>query len=266
MIIVGELINASRKSIREAIDARDKNTLQKVARDEANAGANYIDVNAGVFVDDEVELLKWLVELVQAVVNLPCSLDSPNPRALEYALSAHKGTAMINSISLEKSRHDQLLPLLAGTDLKVVALCMSDEGMPKTSDQRLKIADKLIASLVSNGVKLENIFIDPLVQPISADSNFGAEFLKAVEAILNHFPEVHIMGGLSNVSYGLPQRIFLNRTFMAMAIAKGMDGAILNPLDKKMMATIAAAEALAGKDDYCLSYIKSFRDGKLIDV
>jgi 5-methyltetrahydrofolate--homocysteine methyltransferase len=266
MMIVGELINASRKSIREAIDARDKNTLQEVARDEADAGANYIDVNAGVFVDNEAELLKWLAELVQDVVDLPCSLDSPNPRALEHALSTHKGTAMINSISLEEKRHDQLIPILAGTDLKVVALCMSDEGMPETSDQRLKIADKLITSLVNNGVKLENIFVDPLVQPISANLNFGAEFLKAVEVILGHFPEVHIMCGLSNISYGLPQRMFLNRTFMAMAIAKGMDGAILNPLDQKMMATIDAAEALAGKDNYCLNYIKSFRDGKFTDV
>jgi cobalamin-dependent methionine synthase I len=115
MIIVGELINASRKSIREAIDTRDKITLQKVARDEAIAGANYIDVNAGVFLDNEAELLKWLVELVQDVVDLRCSLDSPNPRALEHALSA-KGTAMINSISLEKSRHHQLIPILAGKD------------------------------------------------------------------------------------------------------------------------------------------------------
>jgi 5-methyltetrahydrofolate--homocysteine methyltransferase len=165
MIIVGELINASRKSIWKAIDAQDKNLLQKVARDEADVGANYIDVNAGVFVDNEAELLKWLVELVQDAIYLPYFLDSPNPRALEHAFSIHRGTAKINSLFLEKGRHDQLFPMLADTDLKVVAICMSDEGMPQTSDQRLQIADKFITSLINNDEKLENIFLDPLVLP-----------------------------------------------------------------------------------------------------
>ncbi|HBP64779.1 MAG TPA: methyltetrahydrofolate--corrinoid methyltransferase, partial [Desulfosporosinus sp.] len=124
MIIVGELINASRKSIGEAIKAQDKDYIQKVARDEFEAGANYIDVNAGIFVGKEPEYLKWLVKTVQEVVDCPCCIDSPDPKAIQEALSVHKGVAMINSISLEKSRYDALIPVVAGTDLKVVALCM----------------------------------------------------------------------------------------------------------------------------------------------
>jgi 5-methyltetrahydrofolate--homocysteine methyltransferase len=168
---------------------------------------------------------------------------------------------MINSISLEKERYDKLMPILAGTDFKVVALCMSDAGMPETVDDRLKIADKLINGLLQNGVKLENIFVDPLVQPMSVNNRFGVEFLEAIARIMQGFPGIHMACGLSNISFGLPARKFLNQTFMVMAIARGLDGAIVNPLDRKMMANIVAAEALAGKDNYCMRYLKAFRAG-----
>lgn len=263
MIIVGELINASRKAIGKAITENDTTAVQTVAIDQHKAGANYIDVNAGIFVGKEAAYLTWLTQTVQAAVDGPCALDSPDPAALEAALAVHKGTAMINSISLEKERFDKLLPVVAGTDLKVVALCMSDDGMPETVEARLAIADKLINALVQNRVAIENIYVDPLVQPMSVNNSFGVEFLNAIEAIRRKFPGVHTMCGLSNISFGLPARKFLNQTFMAMAIAKGLDGAIINPLDKKMMANIVAAEALAGRDNYCVKYLKAFRAGLL---
>ena len=263
MIIVGELINASRKAIGAALTAQDSATIQATAIDQHQAGANYIDVNAGIFVGKEADYLVWLTKTVQAVVNGPCALDSPDPAALEAALAVHQGQAMINSISLEKDRFDKLLPLVAGTDLKVVALCMSDDGMPETVADRLTIADKLINALVQKGVALDNIYVDPLVQPMSVNNSFGVEFLNAIEAIRQRFPGVHTMCGLSNISFGLPARKFLNQTFMAMAIAKGLDGAIINPLDKRMMANITAAEALAGRDNYCMKYLKAFRAGLL---
>lgn len=163
MIIVGELINASRKAIKTAIENHDADTIQQVAIDQFAAGADYIDVNAGVFVSTEPEHLKWLVKTVQSVTDAPCCIDSPSPKAIEAALSVHKGTAMINSISLEKERYEKLLPIVGGTDLKVVALCMSDEGMPETTDDRMKIADKLVNGLVQASVSIENIHVDPLV-------------------------------------------------------------------------------------------------------
>ena len=262
MLIVGELINASRKAIATAIEAQDKETIEKVAKDQLEAGANFVDVNAGVFVGQETDYLKWLVSTVQSVVEAPCCIDSPDPQAIEAALSIHKGTAMINSISLEKERYQSLLPIVAGTDLKVVALCMSDEGMPETTEQRIKIADKLINGLVASNISIENIYVDPLVQPISTNTGFGVEFVDAVEAIKKNFEGVHTMCGLSNISFGLPERKFLNQTFMVMAITKGLDGAIINPFDRKMMANIIAAEALMGKDEYCMNYLKAFRAKK----
>jgi 5-methyltetrahydrofolate--homocysteine methyltransferase len=259
MLIVGELINASRKAIKAAIEKQDQEAIAQIAKDQSAAGANYIDVNAGVFVGQEPEYLEWLVKTVQSVVEEPCCIDSPDPKAIEKALAAHNGTAMINSISLESERYEALMPIIAGTDLKVVALCMSDDGMPETTDDRMKIADKLVNGLLQNNVPLENIYVDPLVQPVSTNNNFGVEFLDAIEQIVTNYQGIHTVCGLSNISFGLPERKFLNQTFMSMAIAKGLDGAIVNPLDKKMMANIVAAEALAGRDDYCMAYLQAYR-------
>ena len=259
MIIVGELINASRKKIASLIESKDAEAIQKIARDQWESGAHLIDVNAGIFVGKETEYLKWLVTTVQGAVDVPCCIDSPDPKAIEAALSVHKGSAMINSISLEKERYDALLPIVSGTDCKVVALCMSDKGMPRTADERMVIAEELINNLVKNNVPLDNIYVDPLVQPISTDGAFGVEFIHAIDMIMTKFSGVHTICGLSNISYGLPERKFLNRTFMVMAITKGLDGAIVDPLDKRMMGAIIAAEALAGKDDYCGAYLRAYR-------
>ena len=263
MIIVGELINASRKAIAGAIEAQDAEKIREIARLQAENGADYIDVNAGVFVGQELDYLKWLVTTVQEAVEVPCCIDSPDPAAIEAALGLHKGTAMLNSISMEKDRYDALMPIVAGTDLKVIALCMSDEGMPETTAARLEIADQLVNALVRNNVPLENIYVDPLVQPISTNQEFGLAFLKAIEEIMLRFEGVHTICGLSNISYGLPQRALLNQTFMAMAIGKGLDGAIVDPLNRRMMATITAAEALAGRDEYCGQYLTAYRQEKL---
>ena len=259
MLIVGELINASRKVIATAIETQDGDAIKKVAQDEFEAGAHYIDVNAGVFVGREHEYLTWLVKTVQSAVEAPCCIDSPDPKAIEAALSVHKGTPMINSISLEKERYNSLLPIVANTDMKIVALCMSDEGMPETADDRMAIADKLVNGLLQKNVSIENIYVDPLVQPVATNETFGLEFLEAIERLTQTFKGIHTVCGLSNISFGLPNRSFLNQTFMSMAIAKGLDGAIINPLDKKMMANIIAATALAGQDDYCMNYLKAYR-------
>ena len=259
------MINASRKAIKAAIEARDAAAIQQVAKDQAAAGADYIDVNAGIFVGQEPACLKWLVETVQQAVDKPCAIDSPDPAAIEAALTVHRGTPMINSISLEKDRWERLLPIVAGTDFKVIALCMSDGGMPQTVADRLAIAEALVGGLLKNNVKVANIFVDPLVQPVSVNTGFGMEFINAIEKVVQAYPGIHTACGLSNISYGLPARPFMNRTFMSMAIAKGLDGAIMNPLDGRMMAAIIAAEALAGRDNFCMTYLKAFRAGRLAE-
>ncbi|MDR1922719.1 MAG: dihydropteroate synthase, partial [Candidatus Adiutrix sp.] len=230
MIIVGELINASRKAVGAAIEAGDAEYIKQVAIDQDKAGATYIDANAGIFVGEEAKYMKWLIELIQGVSDKPIALDSPDPKVIEEGLALCKVTPMLNSISLEKDRWEKLLPIVSGNvELKVVALCMSDDGMPTTCDDRLRIADKLIEGLTGKGLKIDNIYIDPLVQPLGTDHTFGVEFINAVKAVAAKFPGVHFMCGLSNISYGLPARKFINRIFMAQAIASGLDGAIINP-------------------------------------
>ncbi|MGI6406140.1 MAG: methyltetrahydrofolate cobalamin methyltransferase [Syntrophaceticus sp.] len=262
MLVVGELINASRKDIAAAIEAQNEDKIKRVAREQIHAGADYVDVNAGVFVGKEADYLQWLVKTVQDEVDAPCCIDSPDPVAIEKALAVHEGTAMLNSISLEQERYEALLPLVSGTNLKIVALCMSDEGMPETCEERVKIADKLINSLVQKDVPIDNIYVDPLVQPISTNSAFGSEFLDAIGKIMTGFPGVHTICGLSNISYGLPLRKHLNQNFAVMAIARGLDGLIINPLDSQMMANIIAAETLAGRDNYCMKYLTAYRNKK----
>ncbi|MFO7965541.1 MAG: methyltetrahydrofolate cobalamin methyltransferase [Desulfobacterales bacterium] len=262
MIIVGELINSSRKQIKEAIEVQDADTIKGIASDQYANGADFIDVNAGTFIGKEAEYMKWLVTRIQEAVDAPCCIDSPDPAVIEAALKVHKGTSMINSISLEKERCDALLPILAGTDLNVIALCMSDEGMPETRQDRIAIAEKLINKLVKNNIALENIYVDPLVQPVSTNDAYGKEFLNAVEAVMSGFPGVHTICGLSNISYGLPLRKRINQTFVVMAIAKGLDGAIVNPLDRQMMANIITAEMLAAKDEFCMAYLTAYRNKK----
>ena len=264
MLIVGELINSSRKAVKAAIESGNVTEIQKLAADQRENGADYIDINAGTFVGREAEYMKWLVTSVQATVDTPCCIDSPDPAVIEAILPLHKGTPMINSISLEKDRYNALLPVVSGTDCKVIALCMSDEGMPETKEDRFSIASDLINKLVKNNVPLENIYVDPLVQPISTNDAYGREFMDAIEAIMTGFPGVHTICGLSNISYGLPERKLLNQSFMVMAICKGLDGAIVNPLDRRMMANIYAAETLAGRDEYCSNYLSAYRDGKLV--
>jgi len=267
MIVVGELINASRKAMGAAIKARDTGLIQKTAEDQYRAGADFIDVNAGIFVNEEADYLQWLVTTVQEAVDAPCCIDSPSPKAIEAALPVHKGIAMINSISLEKERYDSVLGLVAGTDLKVVALCMSDEGMPETAKDRLRISEKLVNGLVKHNVPLDNIYVDPLVQPISTKDDFGVEFLEAIQMIMTRFQGVHTICGLSNISYGLPMRKLMNRAFAIMAVARGLDSLIVNPLDRQMMANLVTAETLVGRDEFCTNFLQAYRQKKFeIDV
>lgn len=263
MLIVGELINSTRKSIASAIQAQDSEAIQKIARAQETAGADYIDVNAGTFRGKEAEYMKWLVKKVQEVVDVPCCIDSPDPKVVEAGLSVHKGAAMMNSISLEKERYENLIPVIAGTDLKIVALCTSDAGMPRTAEDRIKVADELVNALVKNHIKPENIYVDPLVQPVATDITFGRDFLFAIDRIMTRFEGVHSICGLSNISFGLPERKFLNRNFMVMAIAKGLDAAILDPLDRRMMTNIIAAETLAGRDNFCMQFLSAYRKKRL---
>lgn len=262
MIIVGELINTSRKTVEQAVKQGDRDFIRDIARRQAEAGADYIDVNAGTFVEKEIELLPWLIETVQAAVDMPLCLDSPDPAVLEKAMAIHKGVPMINSISLEKDRYQAMLPLVAGHPCKLVALCMKQTAMPATAAERVEAADELIEGLTQAGLKSEDIFIDPLVQPVSVDICMGKAVLDAISAIKAAHPDVHVICGLSNVSFGLPERKRINRYFLALAMHSGLDAAILDPTDRQLAAALKTSAMLLGQDDYCETFIEAYEKGE----
>jgi cobalamin-dependent methionine synthase I len=264
MIIVGEKVNSSRKGIARALEKRDAGFIGTVAREQAQAGAHYIDVNAGTYVDREVDHLCWLVEVVQSAVDLPLCLDSPNPKALSEAIKRHKGEPMINSISLEKDRFTSLLPVVTSQPCKVVALCMAQTSMPRTVEERVTVGSELIRKLTDEGIPIGNIYVDPLVQPVAVDIAMGSAALGAIRTIMNEFPGVNTICGLSNVSFGLPERHLINRNFLALCMASGLSAAILDPTDKKLMATLLALEMLLGRDEYCQNFIKAYQEGRIV--
>jgi cobalamin-dependent methionine synthase I len=263
MLIIAERINASRKSIAKAIGDGDRAFIQAEAKAQASAGAHYIDVNAGTFVGEEAEKLKWVVEAVQEATDLPLTIDSPDPEVIKAMMPLVKRTPMINSITLEPSRLEGVLPLVLEYRTKVIALCQAEQAMAETAEQKVELAGRLVEKLAGAGVARDDIYIDPLVYPLSTNPQSAAATLEAIAEIMKRFPGVHTVCGLTNVSYGLPARKLVNRAFLAAAITHGLDSAIIDPTDKLLFAMLKAATLVAGKDDYCMDYICAFREGRV---
>lgn len=257
--VIGERINTSRKKVQEAVAARNAEYIIDDVTKQQAAGAAFIDVNAGARIGHETEDMKWLLDTIQPIATVPLTLDSPDPAVLEMAFQMVENTPMINSISLEKERFDAMMPFLQGKKCKIIALCMDDAGMPATAADIIGRADTLVKELNAIGIATSDIYVDPLVQPISTDSNKGTMVLDATRGIKANYPDIHITGGLSNISFGLPQRKIINRTFVTLMMDAGMDSAIIDPLDEKIMATIKTADMLIGNDPFCGNFLKGVR-------
>jgi 5-methyltetrahydrofolate--homocysteine methyltransferase len=262
MLIVGERINATRKKVGAAVQAQDAEHIKAEATKQVEAGAQLIDVNGGI-PGKETEYLLWLVDVVKGVVDVPLCLDSADADALAAALPKCNQPAMINSVTLEEERLAKVTPLINDHGAKIIALCLSADGPPKGLDDRKDFAARLIDRLTGDGVPLEHIFVDPCVFPISTSPDAGSFVLDAVEWIHAQYPGVHTICGASNVSFGLPVRKLLNSVFLTMLIARGLDSAIIDPCNTLTRACVLAADALAGRDDFCTSYIEAFRAGNL---
>lgn len=263
MKIIGEKINGTRKKVAKAIAERDAEFIQNLARKQVEAGASWLDVNAGTHPDKEPEDLKWLIHLVQDVVDIPLCLDSANPKALRSAMKEVDKTPMINSISGESARLSGVLPIVAEFGCEVIALCMDDNGIPATTEDRLNVIRSVFEETRKAGVPDSKMFVDPLVMTIATNTNAGQITLNTMKAIRSEFPEAHISCGLSNVSFGLPFRHLINRTFLVLAIEAGMDSAIVDPNDYELQAAMYATDLILGHDKHCLSYTRAFRSGKL---
>ncbi len=261
MIIIGEKINGTRKSIARAIADKDHDFIGDLALRQVKAGADYLDINAGTHPDTEPEDMVWLINVVQEVTDVPLCLDSANPEAMAAGLGVVKTTPILNSLSGEKKRLEGVLPLAREHGAGLIVLTMDDDGIPNSVEKRLEIAQTLVNKIREAGLPDKNLYIDPLVTTLATDQESGKRAFETMRLIKEQFPEVHLTAGLSNISFGLPNRSIINQAFAALAIAAGLDSAIINPEDPELRGLIYAAEAVLGMDQYCMNYLRAFRAG-----
>lgn len=267
MLLIGELINGTREAVRAAILRRDGDYISELASRQDAAGADYIDCNAGTLPEREVEDMCWLVETVQKATQRPLSIDSRNEEALRAGLERHRnGQAFVNSVTLEKGLPERIFPLAREHGARVICLCMEETGVAHSAQDKLRVARALVARAEQAGIAREQLYVDAAVLPVATFGQAGCEFLEAIRAIKAEMPQVHLIAGMSNISYGLPLRRLLNATFLSMAMAHGLDSAILDPTDPLVMSMVRAASLLLGQDEWGEAYLRAFREGRLADV
>lgn len=258
-VMIGERINPTgRKKVLQALQENDFESVRTDAVGQVEAGAKMLDVNAGVPGADEVVLLSRVLNEVMAVVDVPLAIDTANPQALEAALKIYDGKALINSTNGEEKSLQVVLPIAKEFGAAVIGLCMDDDGIPKTPQDRLAVADKIINRAAQLGIPVEDIVIDPLAMTMGADHNAGRITLDSIALIVDTFG-VNITMGASNVSFGLPDRKYVNAAYMAMAIHAGLTCPITNPLVTEISTAVLAADLALGKDEFGMGWIKAYR-------
>jgi len=261
MIVIGEKINGAIPSVKAAIAQRDEDFIRDLVKRQVNVGVDYLDVCAGTGAQEEEAALNWLVNIVQEETETPICIDSPNPRVIEKTLPQIKHCGLINSVSGEGDKCEVIYPLIQGTEWNVVALTCDNDGIPETAQKKVEIAETLIEKAAAYQISPERIFIDPLVLSLAAVNDCTLSFITAVQTLKSRYPTVKTVSGLSNISYGMPYRKIVNQNFLTLALAAGMDAAIIDPENRDMYATVYAVEALLNKDKHCRSYNRAYRKG-----
>jgi 5-methyltetrahydrofolate corrinoid/iron sulfur protein methyltransferase len=261
MKIIGEKINGTRKRVAQAIAERDAEFIKDLALKQVEAGSAWLDLNAGTHPDREPDDLVWMIEAIQPLVDIPFSLDSANPEALKIAIQVVKKTPMINSISGEPDRLEKILPIVAEHGCEVIALAMDEKKIPETYEKRMEVIQNVLAATRQSGIPDEKVYVDPLAMTIATSQQSAVIACDTIRSVHAQYPQVHFTMGLSNISFGLPARKQINRSFLILAMHAGLDSAILDPLDRELRAAILTTEMLLGRDEYCLNYIRAARKG-----
>jgi 5-methyltetrahydrofolate--homocysteine methyltransferase len=257
--IIGERINPTgRKAVLEALKAGNFDIIRKDAIDQVAAGASALDINAGVPGVDEPALIQQIIRNVTEVVDAPLCIDTADPLALAAALSIYEGKALINSVNGEEHSLARVLPLAKEYGAAVIGLCMDDNGIPATAEQRFAVAARIIERATKMGIALEDVVIDPLAMAMSADSKAGRITLDTIEMVVKEFG-VNISMGASNISFGMPDRKYINATYIAMAIRAGLTCPITNPLQTEVHTAILAADLSMGRDEDSMGWIRAYR-------
>jgi 5-methyltetrahydrofolate corrinoid/iron sulfur protein methyltransferase len=260
MFIIGELINGMYNNIGKAIKEKAKAVIQKCALDQIAAGADALDVNCGPASKDAVSDIKWLVETIQEVTDKSLSLDSSKTKVIASGLEVIKNPVIINSTTADQEKLDCLIPLAKKYHARLIGLTISSKGIPQNKDQRLELAANIVASCVEQEFPVENLYLDPIVMPVNVAQAQQKDILEAMrEFKIISEPSPKTVIGLSNVSQGSSVRSLVNRTFMVMAVAFGLDAAILDPMDSDLMDAVITAELILNKQIYCDAYLDAYR-------
>lgn len=258
-VIIGERINPTgRKQVLSALKEGNFDIVRQDAIAQTAAGAHILDVNAGVPGADEPALLRQMMGIVMEVTDVPLCIDTADPEALEAALSVYQGKALVNSVNGEERALTEVLPLVKEHGAAVIALCMDDDGIPESAEDRLRVAEKILDRAVSLGIPAADVIIDPLALTMGADSNAGRIALDTIGLIVEKLGN-NVTMGASNISFGMPDRKFINATFIAMAIHAGLTCPITNPLVPEIRTTVLAADLSMGRDEYGMNWIKAYR-------
>ncbi len=261
MIIIGEKINGSIPSVAQAIADRDADFIKERAKMQTEANATYIDCCASVEENVEVETLKWMIDCIQEVSDLPISVDSPSAQVLVEAYKYCNKPGIINSVSMEGDKADVIFKEVADTDWEIICLLSDDSGIPQSAADRLRVFDDLMAKAKEYGIKPSRLHIDPLVEMLCTSEDGIAMNVEVISTIRKQYPDIHITAAISNISFNLPVRKLVNMGFTVLAMNVGLDSAILDPTNRDMLGLIYATEALLGLDDYCMEYISAYREG-----
>lgn len=258
MIIIGERINGMFKDVSQAIKNKDKSIIQNLAKKQKEAGSNILDVNIGPASDKPEDAMKWLIETIREVVDISLALDSPKLSVIKAGLElCEKGKAIINSTTAQKEKIDTLMPLAKKYDASIIGLTMNEKGIPRDADTRIEIALQILESAVQYEIPIEKIYIDPIILPINVaqtTSGYVLQTLLQIKVLSDPVP--HTVIGLSNVSQKANNQELINRTYLVMCMACGLDSAILNPMDTQLMDALVTAEILLNKNIYCDSFLK----------
>jgi 5-methyltetrahydrofolate--homocysteine methyltransferase len=260
-VVIGERINPTgRKSLAEEMAAGNFDTVVADAIAQVEAGAQMLDVNAGIPLADEPAILAHTVQLVQSITDVPLSIDSSIVEALEAGLAVYQGKALVNSVTGEEEQLERVLPLVARHGAAVVAISNDETGISEDPDVRFEVAARIVSRAEDHGIAREDIVVDPLVMPIGAMRSAGRQVFSLVRRLREEL-RVNTTCGASNVSFGLPNRTGLNSAFLPMAIASGLTSAITSPLHAEMLQAIKAADVMMGNDAHCAAWISRNGDG-----
>lgn len=266
LIIIGELLNSSRRPVEEAFLQKNLGYLIELAVAQEKAGCSYLDLNASTLLDREAEVLSWFIPLLQDRVSLPLSIDSTNPAALEAGLKKHRGRALLNSLPGKQREMEAIIPLIRDYRPQVIVSCFDDSGFPKIPDQTVSLTDKILNRLFSQtSLAKEDIFLDLLVRPLAVKPEAGRLFLESLIMIRKEFPGFKTLAGLSNISYGLPRRRLVNLIFLSSLIGHGLDAVIADPLHPDFQATVVVSEFLNNRPGAREKFLAWARSGQKED-